>query len=128
VKPFKLKPEVKAKWLAALRSGKYKQGSGILAKTSVSSGKTNYCCLGVLAKVSGVTKGLNEEFLTEGMSRKIGCTIPKHVQQTLASLNDGEDTAEDDAVEKYLASVGSKMSYSKPHKFGTIANFIEKYL
>lgn len=39
----KMNPEVKAKWLDALRSGKYEQGFRALC----SSGK--YCCLGVLA-------------------------------------------------------------------------------
>jgi hypothetical protein len=38
--------EVKARWLDALRSGKYKQGTGAL-KTS----DGRYCCLGVLCTV-----------------------------------------------------------------------------
>lgn len=38
----KLNLEVKAKWLAALRSGEYKQGRGFLQR----DGK--FCCLGVL--------------------------------------------------------------------------------
>lgn len=41
-----MNPEVKAKWLEALRSGKYKQGTGML-RTLVDS----FCCLGVLCKV-----------------------------------------------------------------------------
>lgn len=40
--------ELKAKWVAALRSGKYKQGKGVLR------GHSNaYCCLGVLCEVAG---------------------------------------------------------------------------
>lgn len=38
---------LKAKWLEALRSGKYKQGNGYLRKGD------EYCCLGVLAEVAG---------------------------------------------------------------------------
>jgi len=39
--------EVKAKWVEALRSGKYKQGR----KTLKHAGR--YCCLGVLCEVAG---------------------------------------------------------------------------
>lgn len=35
--------EVKAKWVAALRSGEYKQGKGRLKNIN-----NEYCCLGVL--------------------------------------------------------------------------------
>ena len=42
-----------AEWIAALRSGKYKQGRQLLCS------KGHFCCLGVLADVSGVPK-LNE--------------------------------------------------------------------
>ena len=37
--------EVKDKWVAALKSGKYKQGRGQL------NGESGYCCLGVLTEV-----------------------------------------------------------------------------
>lgn len=39
----RLNPEIKAKWLAALRSGKYEQGQSQLRPTD-----TEFCCLGVL--------------------------------------------------------------------------------
>lgn len=39
--------ELKEKWIAALRSGKYEQGTGFLCKDGA------YCCLGVLMEVSG---------------------------------------------------------------------------
>lgn len=44
----KMDPELKAKWLEALRSGKYEQGIRVL-KTK--EGK--FCCLGVLCDISG---------------------------------------------------------------------------
>lgn len=43
-------PELKAKWIAALRSGQYKQGKGALCS------KDTFCCLGVLAEVFGAQK------------------------------------------------------------------------
>lgn len=42
------------KWVAALRSGKYKQGKGVLR-----SEKGKYCCLGVLCDVAS-PKGWNK--------------------------------------------------------------------
>lgn len=45
-----MKKEVMVKWVEALRSGKYEQGTGALN----SDGK--FCCLGVLCEVMGVPK------------------------------------------------------------------------
>ena len=42
-----MKAEDKAKWLAALRSGKYNQCDGALTKQG------GFCCLGVMEKVLG---------------------------------------------------------------------------
>lgn len=53
----KLKPEVKAEWLAALRSGEYKQCSGALKK--ISNTETTHCCLGVLCDLHA-KKGLGD--------------------------------------------------------------------
>lgn len=44
--------QVKAEWLAALRSGKFKKGTGCL-KSSYGSG-TRHCCLGVLGEIKGL--------------------------------------------------------------------------
>ena len=47
-------PELKAKWLAALRSGEYVQGTGHFEKDR------KFCCLGVLCKVAGEPTGTVE--------------------------------------------------------------------
>lgn len=44
--------EIKTKWLAALRGGKYKQGQQVLHNTD----DNTYCCLGVLCEVMGLRK------------------------------------------------------------------------
>ena len=49
----KLDPEFKAKWVAALRSGKYKQTTGILKAFNSVTNEYSYCCLGVAACVLG---------------------------------------------------------------------------
>lgn len=47
---FKLKPEVKEKFLTALRSGEYEQGMGALCIEN--AGGKNHCCLGVLTDLA----------------------------------------------------------------------------
>lgn len=44
-----MKKEIADKWIAALRSGDYKQGKGALRKKD-----DTYCCLGVLCAILGI--------------------------------------------------------------------------
>lgn len=55
--PLKLEPEFKAKWLEALRSGKFKQAKGTLREEPPQGG-IGYCCLGVACEISGATDAL----------------------------------------------------------------------
>jgi hypothetical protein len=43
--------EIKAAWVAALRSGEFEQGRGALFGVD-DQGKASYCCLGVLSKLA----------------------------------------------------------------------------
>lgn len=47
--------ELKAKWLEALRSGDYDQGTGSLCRDG------RYCCLGVLCEVMGIASVRHED-------------------------------------------------------------------
>lgn len=49
-----MKPEIKEKWLAALKSGKYKQGKHALCRTN--DDEKSFCCLGVLCDLHRKTK------------------------------------------------------------------------
>lgn len=79
---MKMNPKTKAKWVKALRSGKYKQCTGYMETDK------GYCCLGVLREVAkprtaasyGVTflQTQNGEYIM----------LPEYVQRGLASLND----------------------------------------
>lgn len=51
--------QVKAKWVAALRSGKYKQGQQNL-KTKWLDNIVEHCCLGVLCEIVGPTVAKEE--------------------------------------------------------------------
>ncbi|WP_144721181.1 hypothetical protein [Cellulosimicrobium sp. TH-20] len=55
LEPVKLKPEVKAAWLAALRSGEYPQASGVLERIDHTGVSRGFCCLGVLCKLAADT-------------------------------------------------------------------------
>ncbi len=47
----KVKPEIKKRWVEALRSGEYNQAIGSLRKTLDDGVTVGYCCLGVLCDV-----------------------------------------------------------------------------
>jgi hypothetical protein len=49
IKSLKLKAGIKKAWIAALKSGKYKQGLFFLKHTS-NDNELSYCCLGVLCE------------------------------------------------------------------------------
>lgn len=44
----KMNPEWKAKWVAALTGGEYKQGTGCLEQRKKKTNQASFCCLGVL--------------------------------------------------------------------------------
>jgi hypothetical protein len=82
--------KLKKKWVAALRSGKFKQGSlALLAQGS-------YCCLGVLCRVSGMTpqaiknleceEGDTNGLLPKSLRKEFGITDRQ--QRALALMND----------------------------------------
>jgi hypothetical protein len=77
---------LKAKWVAALRSGEYQQGKGKFEH----DGK--FCCLGVLCKVAGLPtrseEGLDNNF-TDVDSDEIGIC---KVSWALAAMNDNGKT------------------------------------
>lgn len=94
-------PELKAKWVAALRSGKYEQTTGALCRIGADDGKLRYCCLGVLMEVLGVPyeqvelqKVYQDEdgsytrvgSLSEAQTRKYGV----YNQMSLIEMNDDD--------------------------------------
>lgn len=68
----------KAKWLKALRSGKYQKGTGALRPTD-----STYCCLGVaVAEKLCKPNAMNRKGLVSNHF------LPEEVQNVLANLND----------------------------------------
>ncbi len=85
----KLPPSFKKKWVAALRSGKYKQGTGQLKTVKVKS--TKWCCLGVACDISGLK--VEQQSYIKGI--KGSSIIPRAIRGSeglpvyLSWLNDG---------------------------------------
>lgn len=53
-----MNPEIKAKWLTALRSGEYRQGRNVLKQQFDENDAPQFCCLGVLCDIA-IKDGLN---------------------------------------------------------------------
>lgn len=93
-----MKKDVAEKWVAALRSGEYKQGRGTLRKELSLGTTTRHCCLGVLCEVvdpENVLHWHNHNELTRsikaltGMRREDGAlTTRLEGHDTLVDVND----------------------------------------
>ena len=97
-------PEVKTKWLAALRGGGFKQGQERLHNTD----NDTHCCLGVLAKLqygnayAGWVAGPENERLSEQQRAELG--IMDAQQAYLIGMNDGytpEGAADEDLIKSF---------------------------
>lgn len=122
-----MNPEVKAQWIAALRSGEFHQGTGLLHK--VMDGNHLFCCLGILCEVAEknnvdvrvssyqddndvITYDGYEDFLPPKIQQWAGLDSPNpgtqqptdigNVRATLSWLNDNGNTFSDiaDIIER----------------------------
>lgn len=90
-----MKKAWKAKWVKALRSGKYKQARGQLRR-EYADGQYAYCCLGALCDIASGTKWRRGEAVVSKVSNvdvlsgmtldKFGLSYPE--QGTLTKMND----------------------------------------
>jgi hypothetical protein len=99
--------KIKEKWVQALRSGEYKQGTTLLYNKE----QNTYCCLGVLSVINGVNPNLRkrrgEEYLSQAAEKEFDLTYDE--QQILGRMNDGS-------------------GYEVQRNFIQIADYIEKEL
>lgn len=112
----KLDKDAKDVWIAALRSGEFKQGAGKLKHGNQNG--TRYCCLGVACEIFPGLKGNGSvghpaTFLDDESCAALGLTYEDMEQ--LAALNDGD----------FYTVDGEK--YPK-HNFNQIADIIEERL
>lgn len=120
--------EVKIKWVAALRSNKYKQTTGIL-----SDGEGSFCCLGVLCDIA-VTEGIIAEgrtrfgdkvYYTDDTTESSAYLVPA-VQEWAGITETGTIPYNSEKPVGYptLADLNDRAGYS----FEEIANVIEERL
>lgn len=119
----KLPKIFKAKWLAALRSGEYKQATGILVeetKTQEDRDVKNlsYCCLGVACHIQGISnKAMGTLTQPDSLSTKKLNKIPKALWES--SLYLGEMSP----IERLIG-----LNDAEHWSFKRIARWIEKNL
>jgi hypothetical protein len=105
-------PEIKAKWIEALRSGKYKQARMALRRDD------RFCCLGVLCDVAGATwepfagepcatfPGIETrcaEVLSDEAQNMLGLPFERHEQ--LWHMNDDEGRSFDEIADYIEANL-----------------------
>lgn len=83
--------KLKKRWVKALRSGRYKQGIGVLQDRQARN-----CCLGVLCRINREKKkeGYFFSFLFDGLPYSTlppenYCGLSTETMKTLAGMNDG---------------------------------------
>jgi hypothetical protein len=111
-------PELKAKWIEALRSGEYEQGDGAL----FSNGK--YCCLGVLLAIT--KDDFNQRyqgFISSGVAARIG--IPVAPQEQVERFTDsGCSTVEENETSSFQLQAAARNDSG--WSFREIADWIEQ--
>jgi hypothetical protein len=115
-----MKPEIKKRWVEALRSNKYEQGQGYLNK----DGK--YCCLGVLCEVVKDEIGLSNVLDTDGITMIYGnyktAVLPSEVEEYC-----GIESFQDITYYNNIASL-EELNDNKGLTFDEIADIIEEQL
>lgn len=102
-----LDADVKAKWIAALRSGKYRQ-----ARKTLRDASGAMCCLGVLCAIQGMSfDDFDADTLETISPPEEYCDLDWSIRHKLAVMNDG--------------GVGGD---ERPHTFDEIASYIEANL
>jgi hypothetical protein len=85
-----VKKDIAEKWVAALRSGKYKQGKGLLRDRH-----NNYCCLGVLCEILDTPHSLGAYsgyyYYQDETQTAYATILPKTVQSRAGMVSDRGD-------------------------------------
>ena len=113
-------------WVAALRSGKYKQGENYLHITN-EEGEDQYCCLGVACAVA-VENGVDLEMSVNLNTHEYdhcGATLPLTVMHWLGTVNPNPKT-EDDSINGFGKASLTHLNDAKRYDFNKIADVIER--
>lgn len=130
-----MNPEIKTKWVAALRSGEYRQGRNVLKQRHGDKDTPQYCCLGVLCEIA-IAEGVKVEVGsvegnahgTEVITYDGAYELPPDSVWLWAGMSDNNpsvdySTEDDEEVSNVVAELNDD-GYS----FEQIAEWIEKSL
>lgn len=110
----KMNPTVKTKFVAALRSGKYRQCSGHLFLDTQGTGKPDkFCALGVLCDIH--RKEVGHRPIVGDAYYRHSITLPRNVERWAGLASDAECK---------IMELNDKKSWS----FKQLAAYIERYL
>lgn len=113
-----MNPEVKAKWVAALRSGEYEQAKGVLRKAD------SYCCLGVLCDLSGIdTWAKDVEDMNDWVYDRFFSSLPYSVRDWAGLDSEDPQVWKDDSTQARLSDLNDSGK-----TFAEIADIIEREL
>jgi hypothetical protein len=117
-----MNPDIKARWVAALRSGDYKQGTGVLHKADA------YCCLGVLCDLhikefGGAWERM--EYAEEHAYMDHSALLPPAVCDWAGISGEDDETRRNPCAQSYKPLSSQNDSGST---FPKIADLIEKHL
>lgn len=130
-----MKPKIKEQWVAALRSGDYKQGKAALRVLKKKDNEVRYCCLGVLCDVLG-RKWYEAEEWDQTTDKEIAYAVKSGIEKNSADLPESilnrVGLNVDQMNELIQMNDGGFDYYShkniKAKKFPKIADWIEKNL
>jgi hypothetical protein len=109
-----VKKDMAMKWVEALRSGKYSQGTGAL------NNGNKYCCLGVLCEISGIDEFEDGGYLGELFNLPLAVVSECGMCSRLGEPSDGDGVLTKDARYTTLMSANDNgVSFSE------IADWIE---
>ena len=93
-----MKPEIKAKWVAALRSGEYQQGVGRLRE------ENQFCCLGVLCDLYQKEHPDADWLSLSRAARNTHLQVPSQLVTEWSEIHDYNPLVQIDGMARWLTS------------------------
>jgi len=106
------------KWVAALRSGEFKQAQEVL-KTEGPDGEMRYCCLGVACSLA-IREGIEEDW-PDAAYEDWDQELPVSIRDWLGLQNNSGYLVDEIEGEEHLIGLNDKANYT----FAQIADVIE---
>lgn len=129
----RMRPDIKADWVRALRSGQYEQTKKGALIYQTDDQEYGYCCLGVLCEIQGMMPSDGDMNVSQIEELEVHFDLEMGWQERLAVINDfangdllfesmiNRQRHPDDGEDNYPPFVGTP-------NFANIATYIEEHL